>query len=335
MNIGFIVRFGRTIYWLALLIVMTCGVAGGQEVTTLQAETTRPVVDNYRIGPGDIIDIIVSQNETLSRSGVRVNQKGTIQIPMFDQDIQAACLTERELADFIRDKYRKYLVSPFVNVAVKEFNSSPVALIGAVNSPGRFQLQRPIRLLELLTFVNGPSPLAGRTLEIIRSTSTPYCEDSTLVVPSGNGDELISLNVDDVLKGNEQFNPAIQAGDIIRVTTAEQVNAYIQGNVRSAAAISLKEPVSLSQAVAMAGGLVGGADAERIKLRRQMPNSINRQEMIVNLKAISQGKADDILLQPNDIIDVPGPSGSRKILQTILRTIVPTVTQLPMRVIRY
>jgi polysaccharide export outer membrane protein len=107
------------------------------------------------------------------------------------------------------------------------------------------------------------------------------------------------------------------------------------GNVRSAAAINLKDPVSLSQAVAMAGGLVGGADAERIKLRRQVPNSINREELIVNLKAINQGKADDILLVPNDIIDVPGPSGSRKILQTILRTIIPTVTQLPMTVIRY
>jgi polysaccharide export outer membrane protein len=282
-----------------------------------------------------VIDIIVSQNEVLSRSGLRVNQKGMIQIAMFDQDVAAACLTERELADRIRDKYKKYLVNPYVNVAVREFNSTPVALIGAVNSPGRFQLQRPVRLLELLTFVNGPNQNAGRTVEIIKSSTTPYCEDSNLVVPTAGGEELISLDLEEVLKGTEQSNPRVQAGDIIRVTAAEQENAYILGNVRASAAISLKDPVTLSQAVAMAGGLVGGADAERIKLRRQIPNSINREEKIINLKAINQGKADDIVLMPNDIIDVPGPSGSRKILQTILRTIVPTVTQLPMNVIRY
>jgi polysaccharide export outer membrane protein len=155
------------------------------------------------------------------------------------------------------------------------------------------------------------------------------------VLPSVEGDELISLNLEEVLKGTDQSNPFVHAGDIIRVTAAEQENAYILGNVKASAVISLKDPVTLSQAVAMAGGLVGGADAQRIKLRRQIPDSINRDERIVNLKAINQGKADDIVLMPNDIIDVPGPSGSRKILQTILRTIVPTVTQLPMNVIRY
>jgi polysaccharide export outer membrane protein len=307
----------------------------GQNQLTTLSDASRPTLENYRIGPGDVIDIVVSQNETLSRNGVRVNQKGTIQIAMVDHDVTAACLTERELADLIRDKYKKYLVNPFVNVAVREFNSTPVALIGAVNTPGRFQLQRPTRLLELLTFVNGPSQNAGRTVEIIRSGNRAYCDGSNFIIPLTVEDELISLNLDDILKGSDQSNPLINAGDIVRVAAAEQVNAYIMGNVRSAAAINLKDPVSLSQAVAMAGGLVGGADAERIKLRRQVPNSINREELIVNLKAINQGKADDILLVPNDIIDVPGPSGSRKILQTILRTIIPTVTQLPMTVIRY
>jgi polysaccharide export outer membrane protein len=128
--------------------------------------------ENYRIGPGDVLDVIVSKNETLSRSGLRVSNQGTIQLAMFDHDVPAACLTERQLADSIKERYRKYLVDPYVNVSVREYNSSPVAIIGAVNSPGRFQLQRQIRLVELLTFVNGPSANAGKTVEIMRTSTS-------------------------------------------------------------------------------------------------------------------------------------------------------------------
>ncbi len=290
--------------------------------------------ENYKIGPGDVIDVIVSKNDTLTRTGARVSDRGTIQLPMLEEDVPAACMTERQFADLIKEKYKRYLVNPFVTVAVREFNANPVALIGAVHSPGRFQVQRPMRVLELLTFVNGPTPTAGRNIEIIRNLNRPFCNEGNLVVqPVNDGEDLISLELENTLKGVETANPFIRAGDIIRVVEADQLNAYIQGNIRSAMAIPLKDPVTLTQAVAIAGGLTEGADAEKIKIRRQVPDSINRSEMIVSLKAINQGKRDDVLLQPNDIIDVPGPSGGRKILKGIMDRLIPTVTQLPLRVI--
>ncbi len=55
--------------------------------------------------------------------------------------------------------------------------------------------------------------------------------------------------------------------------------------------------------------------------------------MIANVKEINQRKRDDILLQPNDIVDVPGPTGAKKFFGDLLKTIVPTITQLPVRVI--
>lgn len=298
-----------------------------------QPPTQSVATENYKIGPGDVIDVVIGKNETLSRTGLRVSNLGTIQLSMIEADVAAACLTERELADAIKEKYRKYLIDPNVNVSVREFNSNPVAVIGAVNAPGRFQLQRTIRLVELLTFVNGPSANAGRTAEIIRSTRRPYCNESQLVTPVDGAEELISVALADAFKGGDQANPIIVAGDIIRVTEADQVNAYIQGNVRSSLTISLKEPVTLTQAIAMAGGPTSGAEMEKVKIRRQIPGSVNRDEMIANVKEIHQRKRDDILLQPNDIVEVPGPSGAKKVFQSIYKTIVPTVTQLPIRVI--
>lgn len=291
------------------------------------------VNENYRVGPGDILDVVVSKNDSLSRNGLRVSNKGTVQLPMLDSDVPAACLTERQLADEIKEKYKKYLVSPYVNVTVREFNSNPVAVIGAVNSPGRFQLQRPIRIAELLTFVNGPSTNAGRTIEIMRNSSRPYCEESKFVIPEAGEEELLTLTLADTFRGGESANPLVRAGDIIRVAEAGQMNAYIQGNVKNGMAINLKDPVSLSQAIAMAGGLTSGAQTEKIKIRRQIAGSINREEILVNYKEINRGVRDDVLLQANDIIEVLGPTGAKKVFQDLVRSVVPMVTQLPTRVI--
>lgn len=319
---------------LILLAMISFGF-GGIIIVNGQTPTEDPPAktitnDNYKIGPGDLLDIVVVRNDQLSRTGVRVSNTGTIQIPMNDTDIPAACLTERQLADAIKDKYKKYILDPYVNVSVREFNSNPVAVIGAVNSPGRFQLQRTIRLAELLAFVNGTSSNAGVTAEIIRDTGRPYCQESTLVVPSGGGEDLISVSLLHAFKGGDKANPVIMAGDIVRVAAADQINAYIQGNVRNSMAISLKDPVTLTQAVAMAGGTTQGAQLEKVIIRRQMPGSVNRDPILVNVKEINQKKRDDVLLQSNDIVEIPGPTGITKFFQ---QTFLPIVTQLPMRVI--
>ena len=298
-------------------------------------ETRNILAENYRIGIGDVIDVVVSKNEALSKAGVRVNNQGGVQLPMLDEDLPAACLTERELADRIREKYKKFLLEPYVNVTVKEFNASPVALLGAVNMPGRFQLQRPVRLLELFTFVNGTKSSAGETVEVFRSRTRPFCDGPSLVIPSGaEEDELISLSLKEAMKGNTQANLLIRAGDIIRVEEAALEQAYLIGNVKAAMTIPLKEPVTLTQAIAMAGGLSSGAQTEKIKVQRRVAGSLTPTEIIVNLKEIKERKREDFLLAANDIIEVPGPSGLKKTWNDIIKTIVPTVTNAPLQIIR-
>lgn len=304
--------------------------SAAQQVDTGSIGRSGP--ENYRIGAGDVLDVIVGNNDTLSRRGIRVSNQGMIQLAMLDNDVLAACRTERELADQIRERYRKYLVQPHINVAVKEFNSTPVAVIGAVNSPGRFQLQRPVRLLEMLTFVNGPSGAAGRTLQMIRSPRALVgCEVPEEVEREPDTDELLVLALNETLKGADEANPYVQAGDIIRIPDAEQ--AFIHGNVRNAMAINLKEPVTLSQAIVMAGGLAPDAEIEKIKIVRQEAGTGAKTTIVANLKEIRKQDSKDIFLQPNDLVEVPGPTGTKKIFKDILRTIVPTFTQLPFRVI--
>src|SRR5712692_6406761 len=111
----------------------------------------------YRIGPGDVLEVRVARAPELSRDMVRVDQSGMIRMPMLDVDIPAACLTEPELAQNIAKLYRKYKNDPHVDVFVQEFQSQPVAVLGAVHGAAQFKLQRQVRLLELLTFAGGPT----------------------------------------------------------------------------------------------------------------------------------------------------------------------------------
>ena len=283
--------------------------------------------ENYRIGPGDVIDVIVSNNATLSRSGVRVTNNGTIQLALLDNDIAAACRTEKELAEQIKEKYKKYLLKPHVIVAVKEFNSTPVTLIGEVNSPTRFQLQRPTRLLEVITLGNGPSPKSGTVVQIIRDPNIATCQpkDST-----ESAAQLINFTLAETLKGGEQSNPFIQAGDVVRVLEAEEVKkvqAYITGNVKAPMTIDLKDPVTLTQAVAMAGGASPGAQIDKVRITRQVPGSLDTTSVSINLKEVSKNNKGDILLQPNDIVEIPGPK--KNLFKDVLKTVLTGVARFP------
>lgn len=286
-------------------------------------------VENYRIGPGDVIDIVVSKNPTLSRTDVRVGNDGMIQIPMIDGDIIASCQTEKELAETVAQKYKKYLLNPNVIVTVKTFNSTPVTLIGSVINPTRFQLLRPLKLMDVLMLGNGPNKQAGPTVQIIRREGIQNC--SMKVTASDSQEEkILTFSLKDTMDGVDQANPIIEAGDVIRVPEAEVVKigqAYVIGNVVAAKTIDLKDPVTLTQAIAMAGGTVSGAQLEKVKISRQIVDSLDKKEIIVNLKEIKKLNKGDILLEANDIIEVPGPSGTRKFLGDLLKTAVPMITR--------
>jgi polysaccharide biosynthesis/export protein len=279
--------------------------------------------ENYRIGVGDVLKVLVSKQALLSLDGVRVNNDGKIRLPMLEFDITASCLTEAELAAAITTSYKKYLVAPQVYVAVQEFNSNPVAFIGAVNNPGRFDVRRPTRLLELLTFVNGPAKTAGDSVQIIRRSDMGSCAvDRTEVDDQIENQEVISVSLKQIQKGDERANPFVQAGDIITIAEADAPHeAYIIGNVKGPRAIVLIEPITLSKAIAMAGGVSAGAKINRIEITRQDGKTQATTKTIVNLEEINKGKRDDIVLLANDIVDVPGPKPS--LLKDIFRNLIP------------
>ena len=299
-----------------------------------QQDTTSQVNgadDRYRIGPGDVLDVRVFNKPQFSRDGVRVDGRGMIRMPLIQGEIQAGCHTEAELAKEITTLYLEYLRNPQVDVFIRDYQSQPVAVLGAVRAPSRFQLQRKVRLLELLSHVGGPTDNAGRSIQIVHTATVTICETSGQTESDGSETSVLdNYKLSDTMKGEEKANPYVRPGDIVSVPEAEQ--AFVVGNVLRPAAISLKERITVSRAIAMSGGTMPDTKTDRVRIVRQPPGSTTKTEIFVDLKAIDKQKAEDIVLQAGDIVDVP-TSGGKRLLRSLIGAVVPSVAQLPIRVI--
>lgn len=344
----------NTLVGLPLTVILICvssQITRGQQTSTQESSGVVPATSQpsdipsaadgrYRIGPGDVIDVRVFGWPQFSREGVRIDERGMMLMPLLKEEVMAGCRTEAELSQEIATLYLKFLKNPQVDVFVKEYSSQPVAVIGAVNSPGRFQLRRQVRLLDLLSYAGGPSVRAGRSVQIIHANSPSICDAPKGGVPtagiSQDGEQPAATGpltetfaLSDMLRGDERANPHVRPGDLVTILEADQ--AFIIGNVLRPMTIDLKDPITVRQAIAMAGGALPDTKSDKIRILRQTPTG--KQEITVDLKAIDKRGAEDVALQVNDIVEVP-VSGGKRMLSRIAGAIAPAAALIPIRIIR-
>lgn len=334
-----------------------------QQTAELRAELRREAApkavadeQSYRVGPGDLLDIRVFGHPEMGREA-RVDTFGRIRLP-FLGELQAACLTEAQLSKAIEERFRKYLREPQVDVLIKDYQSQPVAVLGAVGHPGRFLLQRRVRLLELLALAGGANLGAGSSLHLIRSKDYDFCsqddqmtksatksatEPATKLAqkpdgrPNGENDDklfngtFMVVNLHDLMNGGAAANLFVEPGDIISVPEADQV--FLTGGVMRPGPMALRQATTLLDAIGMAGGFYPDAAKNRIRVLRQVAGSKERKEEIYDYEAIQKRKAKDVVLQANDLIEVPS-STAKSMGRGLMGLVVPTLGQLPLRVVR-
>ncbi len=255
--------------------------------------------DRYRIGFQDVLDIQVFRHSDLNQRAP-VSPNGTIQLFRLDRPIIAICKTERELAAEIAAAYKeKFIRDPQVNVVVADQRSQSVAVIGSVEKPGNFFVNRRVHLLELLAMAGGPNKEAGTRLIVARTGSTSNCQASDDVAD----DDLIAvvdLKIRDIQEGKQTF--WMQPGDVVSVLDSDII--YVYGNVNRQGSYKVREPITLTQAIVSAEGLKGAANKDRIRILRQKQGSSEREELVFDLNQIDKGKVKDPYLEPNDIVAV-------------------------------
>jgi polysaccharide export outer membrane protein len=305
-------------------------------ISTLSAfgQTTDPAPtaqggrdERYRIGFEDRLDVTVFRHPELS-GRVAVNPNGTINLFRLTEPIIAICKTEREVADAIAAAYKKdYLRDPQVTVLAAEQRSRAFNVIGAVEKPGKYMIGRRVRLLELLSEAGGPSKEAGTRVLVARLGSTSTCRMGEDSASNPEDLELLDFKLKDILEAKE--NLVMRPGDVVSVMDADVV--YVYGNVNKQGQVQIKEPLTLTQALASAEGLKSASDRGKVKVLRQKPGSTDRDEFVYNLDDITKRKVPDPFLEPNDVVAV-NTDKTKEIFQSIGRSLTNGIPSLFYRV---
>jgi polysaccharide biosynthesis/export protein len=157
--------------------------------------------DDYLIGPGDVLEILVWKEPDLSRT-VRVRLDGKISLPLMD-DIQAANSTLLQLKERITEALRGYVDAPSVYVILQENRSKKIYIVGKVNAPGEYVIEKDTSLLQAIAMAGGFAEWADKG-DIVVMRKGPQGQfrikvDYRRAVSGKDTDQNILLQPDDII----------------------------------------------------------------------------------------------------------------------------------------
>jgi polysaccharide biosynthesis/export protein len=279
-------------------------------------------IRNYLLGPGDTLDVRVFGQNDLNAI-VEIDSDGNItSLPFLETPIYAKCRTEKEVQKDIAKAYGKYLKSPQVSVRIAERKSrQPATVQGAVKQPTRVQMQRRVRLNELIVVSGGFTDRASGTIQILHTEPLmcPQPGEEALAAPIDDSKAPYEvIKIADLRAGKALANPVVRPGDYVMVTEAEPV--YITGSVVAPQGIFMRDQLTLTRAIAMVGGAKKEAKLTDVRVFRQKPGQIEQELIRVDYQAIKKNQKPDFVLQAYDIIEVPeaGMFSPGRIGQTLL-----------------
>lgn len=287
-----------------------------ERLMTVLLSQKKDFYGDYKIGPEDLLEITVFEDEKLNKT-VRVTAQGNISFPLLGI-LKVKGLTATELEKELRDLLaEKYFQDPHVSVFIREYRNQRISVIGAVEKPGVFDVTGQKTILDLLAMAGGLKAEAGRLLFLIR----PFMK-SDLENPKKENEaaqELPRTVVIDleqlIVRGDLTLNQPLFHGDVINVPPSGKV--FVGGEVKSPGGFPLGgKKLTLTQAIALAGGLKTEAAGSQVKIFRYFGKGNEKEVLVVDAYAIQEGKADDVVLQESDMIVVP-KSGTKAALTEI------------------
>lgn len=279
---------------------------------TTSKSTQSAAAQDYTIGPGDVVEINLPDAPEYGGK-FRVTDSGTIQLLGVDAPVTAEGKTTAQLSEAVRQALidAKQLRDPHVSIFVDEFHGRNVTVLGAVNKPGVYSLQRRTSVLEAVSAAGGALPNSGNTVTIVRGAASAEATDT----PVGS---VQIVNLTRLSSGEDPTaNVEVRNGDTLSVS-AEQL-VYVVGAVTKPGGFVMTNPadgVSATQAIALAQGFTSIANTHRGLIVRQSTSTHYRQEIPVDIGKILAGQLTDVTLAPNDILYVPN-SGAKQTLKVL------------------
>ena len=267
----------------------------------------------YRIGPGDILSIVVWDHPELvlptqtyaigtgvtelafgdTASGIpgyTVSSTGYIQFP-YTGLLKVAGLTELQARNLIVNSSGKYIQDPQITVRVLGYRSKRVYVEGEVKTPGTVAINDiPMTLLEAINRAGGILPTGDRS--------------SVYVIREGKPTR---VNLPALIDRGQDLNQVmLKSGDIVRVTPRDDSKVFVTGEVTTPASIVMRDGrLTLNEALGVAGGPNQlTADSSQVFVVRSTEQAT---PLVFHLNAASPqayAVAEKFELQPKDVVFV-------------------------------
>ncbi len=228
------------------------------------------VPSDYSVGPGDTIDIQLFGNDSQSYE-LTVERDGRINFPKLGP-VMVSGMTFDAARQAIEERVAKQLIGTRVSVTMGDLRSIRVFVLGEAQKPGSYTVSGLSTMTNAL-FVSGGVKKIGslRNIELKR-----------------NGHLVTTLDLYDLLlRGDNSGDRQLMQGDVIFIPPiGNTVSVY--GAVRRPAIYELKSEKTAEQMIALAGGLLPDADAQRGQVERILPSRLRQMHNIDLTAALGQ-----------------------------------------------
>jgi protein involved in polysaccharide export with SLBB domain len=244
--------------------------------------TNVPVTEDYVVGPGDEIRVLMWGRIDAEYSLV-VNKDGTIQFPRIGS-ISVAGMTYKDMKQLLKKKAES-ITGVTISVTMGRLRSITVFVVGEVKMPGAYTVSAFDTVINALLMSGGPSQLGSlRNVQLKRNGKIVTTIDFYAFL----------------LEGDTSKDKRLQPGDVVFVPKAENLVA-IAGNVKRPAIYELRGDLSLNILIELAGGLAPSAYKQRLQIERSYKHE---KQLVLDVTFTGAESEAGFNLQDGDIVKV-------------------------------
>ncbi len=260
-----------------------------------------PPTQLFTLGPGDRVEIELL-GDPISRVTTVVAPDGKIYFNLLPGiDVwgmtlsQAKAALDAELSKYVRQQ-------PQVSLVLRGIESKRIWVLGRVQAPGVYPIAAPMTLLEAVSLAGGTMSLSTFQDQSAAGIGEELADlRHSFLVRQG---KLLPVDFQRLLtQGDVSQNVYLRPDDFVYFPAATAREIYVLGAVQQPRPVPYTEGLTVAGAVASAYGTLNGAYLRHVAVVR---GSLAQPEIfIVDYKAVIRGQAEDIALQPHDIVYVP------------------------------
>jgi polysaccharide export outer membrane protein len=245
---------------------------------------------DYVIGPHDVLSIQVFDQADLGGK-YSVETDGTFSFPLIGR-VTAAGLTLRKFETELKKKLADgYFRNPQVTVAIEQYRSQYVLVMGEVRNPGPVPLTGGMTLIEALARAGSTLPSSSGEVAIVRASRGA----NGPTIPDPEKGNILRASIRDLEGGSMKQNIELHDGDTIYVPRAE--SAYVFGQVKNPGAYAIQKDTTVLQALSLAGGVTENGAMNRVKIVR----IVKGQTQKLTAKLTDIVKPGDTIIVPEKI----------------------------------